>query len=125
MSIYPTLCELSGLPIPSHVEGISIRKLLAHPDVEWDRPALTTHGFQQHAVRSERWRYIRYKNGDEELYDEADDPYEWTNLANDSKYDPVKIRLATFFPTVNVEEVARRSRATQRPRERRAKLNCD
>ncbi len=119
MSIYPTLCELSGLSIPSHVEGISIRKLLANPDADWDRPALTTHGFQRHAVRSERWRYIRYENGDEELYDEVDDPYEWTNLANDSKYDPVKARLATFFPKVNALEVARRAR--RQPAQRRTK----
>jgi len=110
---------LSGLSIPSHVEGISIRKLLANPDADWDRPALTTHGFQRHAVRSERWRYIRYENGDEELYDEVDDPYEWTNLANDSKYDPVKARLATFFPKVNALEVARRAR--RQPAQRRTK----
>ncbi len=110
MCIYPTLCELAGLPIPSHVEGVSIRDLLVNPDAPWERPALTTHGFQQHAVRSERWRYIRYANGDEELYDEANDPYEWTNLAADAQYDSVKADLAKSFPGENKPEVARQTR---------------
>ena len=71
MSIYPTLTDLCGIPTPAHVEGRSIRALLEDPEAPWDRPALTTYRFKNHAVRSEGWRYIRYANGDEELYDEA------------------------------------------------------
>jgi arylsulfatase A-like enzyme len=108
MSIYPTLCELTEIPIPKHVEGVSILPLLKRPDAEWDRPALTTHGFQRHAVRSEKWRYIRYENGEEELYNEIDDPYEWTNLAADEQYADVKAEHAKWLPTVNRPEVARR-----------------
>ncbi len=81
MTIYPTLCDLAGIPIPSHVEGRSIRALLADPKARWDTPAMTTYKINNHAVRSEGWRYIRYADGGEELYDEAQDPYEWTNLA--------------------------------------------
>jgi len=101
MSVYPTLSELCGLTIPAHVEGVSIKKLLADPAAKWDRPALTTHGYQNHAVRTAQWRYIRYEDGGEELYDETKDPYEWTNLANDKKYDKVKAELAKIFPKVN------------------------
>jgi arylsulfatase A-like enzyme len=101
MSIYPTLAELSGLPIPPHVEGASIRKLLADSAASWDRPALTTHGYRNHAVRTADWRYIRYADGGEELYDERNDPYEWRNLAGDKTHDALKARLATAFPTVN------------------------
>jgi arylsulfatase A-like enzyme len=101
MSIYPTLAEACGLPVPSHVEGASITKLLADPDAGWERPALSTYGYRNHAVRTERWRYIRYEDGGEELYDEAQDPYEWTNLAPDKNYDEVKAELATFLPKVN------------------------
>jgi arylsulfatase A-like enzyme len=102
MSIYPTLADLCGLPIPPHVEGASIRALLADPAAPWDRPAVTTHGYRNHAVRTADWRYIRYDNGDEELYDETRDPYEWTNLASDRKYDDVRARLAKSFPGINV-----------------------
>jgi arylsulfatase A-like enzyme len=101
MSIYPTLMELCGLPIPKHVEGISIKSLLVNPKAKWTRPALTTHGFQNHAVRTEQWRFIRYEKGGEELYDETKDPYEWTNLASDKKYDKLKADLSKAFPKVN------------------------
>ncbi len=109
MSIYPTLCELTQLPIPAHVEGVSIKPLLEQPDGAWERPAVTTHGFQRHAVRSEKWRYIRYDNGEEELYNEIDDPYEWTNLAPDPQYTDVKAKLAKWLPSVNRPPVARRN----------------
>jgi arylsulfatase A-like enzyme len=101
MSIYPTLSELSGLPIPPHVEGASIRRLLADPGASWDRAALTTHGYGNHAVRTADWRYIRYADGAEELYDERNDPYEWRNLASDKAHDALKAQLARAFPTVN------------------------
>ncbi len=102
MSIYPTLCDLCGLPKPPHVEGQSIRPLLADPAAAWDRPALTTHGYQNHAVRSSQHRYIRYANGDEELYDERKDPLEWSNLAGKSELASVKSELARFLPDKNV-----------------------
>lgn len=104
MSIYPTLCELCDVEVPKHVEGVSIKPLLADPRAAWDRPAVTTHGFQNHAVRSEQWRYIRYANGDEELYDETADPHEWKNLASDAKYAEMKSALARWFPAANVPQ---------------------
>lgn len=98
MSIYPTLADLCGLPTPGHVEGVSIRALLQDPAAAWDRPALTTYNWKNHAVRSEGWRYIRYRNGDEELYDEAADPYEWKNLAADPAQAARKAELARHLP---------------------------
>lgn len=106
MSIYPTLTDLAGIPTPSHVEGKSIRTLLADPRAAWDQPALTTYGFGNHAVRSEGWRYIRYTNGDEELYDETKDPYEWTNLAGDAAHaERIKV-LARHLPERNTPKIA-------------------
>ena len=101
MNIYPTLCDLAGLPIPKHVEGVSIRPLLENPAVAWDRPALTTHGYQNHGVRTEQWRYIRYADGSEELYNEQTDPLEWTNLAKDEHYASVKAELGKSMPVKN------------------------
>lgn len=100
MSIYPTLSDLCGLPVPGHVEGPSIRRLLADPKAEWSTPALTTYGFRNHAVRTERWRYIRYADGSEELYDAIADPLEWTNLAGREDLAGVKAELARGFPSV-------------------------
>lgn len=104
MSIYPTLCDLCGLPVPSHVEGASIKSLLADPNAPWDRPAITTHGYMNHTVRTEQWRYIRYADGGEELYDETKDPMEWTNLAGKNEFNSVKEQLKKLMPATNVSE---------------------
>lgn len=98
MSIYPTLTDLAGIETPAHVEGKSLRKLLADPTAAWDAPALTTHGLGNHAVRSEGWRYIRYANGDQELYDETKDPYEWVNLASEPGNADRMKELAGWLP---------------------------
>lgn len=108
MSIYPTLCELANIPLPTHVEGKSLRPLLASPTSAWDSVALTTYGKGNHAVRDARWRYIRYADDSEELYDHDADPYEWKNLAGDPAHADVKQRLASHFPTVNVDPVKTR-----------------
>jgi len=99
MTIYPTLCELAGLPLPKHVEGTSAAALLRDPNAEWGLPAITTHGYENHTVRTADWRYIRYANGDEELYDERKDPNEWTNLAvRGQEYNSVKRQLSAYLP---------------------------
>ena len=98
MTVYPTLTDVCGITTPSHVEGKSIRTLLANPKAAWDAPALTTYRFKNHAVRSAGWRYIRYANGDEELYDEAADPYEWVNLASVPGQAARKAELGKILP---------------------------
>ena len=112
LSIYPTLCDLAGLSKPDFLEGASMRPLLANPQAEWTRPALSTFGFNNHSVRSLQYRYIRYANGDEELYDEKADPYEWTNLAANPELGPVKADLARWMPKENKPD-RRASRVTQ------------
>jgi arylsulfatase A-like enzyme len=98
MSIYPTLTDLAGIATPPHVQGQSLRRLLDDPKAAWDRPAVTTYRYRNHAVRGEGWRYIRYANGDEELYDESADPHEWTNLAHDPAHSAKKAELAKSLP---------------------------
>lgn len=98
MTIYPTLMDLCGLPTPGHVQGKSIRALLANVSAPWAEPAITTYKFKNHTIRSEGWRYIRYANGDEELYDETKDPNEWTNLATKEEYAGKKAELAKWLP---------------------------
>jgi arylsulfatase A-like enzyme len=102
MSIYPTLCDLAGIAKPEHVTGENIRPLLVDPKAEWTTPALTTHGRNNHAVRTEHWRYIRYADGTDELYDHRTDEYEWTNLAAKPEHAELKKELAAFFPKKNV-----------------------
>ncbi len=104
--IFPTLCDLAGLPPPANLDGRSIRTLLANPAAAWDTPAVSTFKFNNHAVRSERWRYIRYDgDGGEELYDHDADPLEWKNLAGDPAFAAVKTDLARWLPQNNRREV--------------------
>jgi arylsulfatase A-like enzyme len=106
MSIYPTLMDLCGLPTPAHVQGKSIRALLANPQMQWRQPAVTTYLQNNHTVRTETWRYTRYSDGGEELYDEVKDPYEWTNLAHNGGGDKtVKSELSKFLPQENKPRV--------------------
>lgn len=101
MDIYPTLLELSSLPKKPGIEANSLVPLLKNPKAPWIYPSLTTHGLGNHSVRSERWRYIRYEDGSEELYDHNNDPQEWKNLAGDAKFSTVKAELAKSLPKQN------------------------
>jgi arylsulfatase A-like enzyme len=120
MTIYPTLCDLAGVAVPSHVEGGSIRSLLADPQAPWDRPALTTYHRNNHSLRSEQWRYIRYADGGEELYDHDVDEYEWKNVAGDPRNAAVKAGLAKWLPAVNRPELPRQAEGRARKRRQAA-----
>ncbi|MEX0601474.1 MAG: sulfatase, partial [Rhodothermales bacterium] len=98
LDLYPTLVELAGLPENPELEGISVVPQLRNPDAPRERPAITTHNPGNHAVRSERWRYIRYADGSEELYDHYRDPFEWSNLADYPEYAHVIEDLARWIP---------------------------
>lgn len=105
MSIYPTLCQLAQIPLPGHVEGVSIQPLLQNPSATWNQPAITTFGPNNHAVRDQRWRLIRYADGSQELYDHDTDPLEWTNLAEKKEHSQTITRLAEFLPVTNNPEI--------------------
>jgi arylsulfatase A-like enzyme len=104
VDLYPTLAELCGLPIGEHLDGESLVPLLNQPDREWPHAALTTHGRLNHAVRTERWRYIRYADGSEELYDHDKDPMEWTNLGSHPDFGDVRQQLAARLPKENAAD---------------------
>jgi arylsulfatase A-like enzyme len=110
LDLYPTLADLCGLPGREGLEGQSLRPLLSDPDAQRRRPALTTLEPYRHAVRSDRWRYIRHPNSSEELYDHREDPHEWHNLADEPRYAEVKKRLARWLPEKNAKPLARAPR---------------
>lgn len=103
--IYPTICTLTGVPAPAHLDGREITSLLKNPTAAWDHPAITTHGFQNHTVRTADWRYIKYENGDEELYNDAQDPLEYKNLATLPEFAAKKKELAAMLPKKNAENL--------------------
>ncbi len=52
-------------------------------------------------MRSEHYRYIRYADGSEELYDHRKDRNEWTNLAGNPEMAPVIAEHRKWLPKVN------------------------
>ncbi|WP_142713467.1 sulfatase [Fodinibius sediminis] len=106
LDMYPTLVELAGLPPKENIEGLSLVPQLENAHTPRERPALTTANPGNHAVRTERWRYIRYANGSEELYDHHRDPHEWSNLANNPEYADIKEKLAKWLPERSAPHVS-------------------
>jgi arylsulfatase A-like enzyme len=110
VDLFPTLNELCGLPPVAGLDGQSLVPLLRDPQCAWDRPALTTHGLGNHTLRSERWRYIRYADGGEELYDHASDPHEWTNLAGKPEFAAVQSAHAKWLPKTDTPPPAKKGK---------------
>ena len=85
LDIYSTIAELCRLPVPATAKGKSLTPLLADPSIALHGSAVTyvTRGssMQGYSLRTTRWRYIQWSNGDAELYDQQNDPDEWRNVA--------------------------------------------
>lgn len=98
LDLFPTLIELCGLPRRTDLEGHSLVPQLKDASAPRAFPAITTHNTGNHSVRSEHWRYIRYADGSEELYDLRSDPNEWTNLAARAEHAGIKREHANWLP---------------------------
>ncbi|OUT58611.1 MAG: hypothetical protein CBB71_12900 [Rhodopirellula sp. TMED11] len=109
--LMPTLSEVCGLPELAGLDGVSVSALLNDPAMVWTRPAITSHGPGNHAVRTDHWRYIHYANGDEELYDHRIDPNEWNNLAADPSFQQTLESLRRWVPTQDAKPFRRRKKA--------------
>ena len=86
IDLYPTMLQMCGLPAKKSNQGDSLVALLKNPSANWRFSTLSTYARGNHTLRSERYRYLRFEDGSEELYDHAEDPNEWTNLATRLKY---------------------------------------
>lgn len=107
LDIYPTLNELCGLEARTDLEGISLGPQLRDAATKRERPAITSHNQGNHGIRSERWRYIRYADGTEELYDHKADPNEWTNVAAKPEHAAVIAEHRRWLPKIDVPPAPR------------------
>ncbi|XAL98392.1 sulfatase-like hydrolase/transferase [Phycisphaeraceae bacterium D3-23] len=92
IDLYPTLCELAGVPSPAEIDGRSAAVLLDDPDTPHRDAAFsqyTRQGLMGNAIRTERWRYVEWRRLDngslaaQELYDHDNDPQENQNIVDD------------------------------------------
>lgn len=98
LDVYPTIVDMLGLGERPRLDGRSLLPLIDDPEADWAHPALSWVGHGTCTVRSERWRYTRYFDGSQELYDLKADPNEWNNLAGKSRYAKVVKRLDAEIP---------------------------
>jgi arylsulfatase A-like enzyme len=101
IDIAPTVAAIMGTKPDGAVDGSNLVPLVRDPATPW-RDALTLEmlkdedvesGTRYSAVRTADRKYVRYPDGEEELYDEAADPYELRNRANDPAWADEKQRL--------------------------------
>ena len=89
MDVLPTLADLCGLPQPAGVEGTSLLPVLQGKDEGANRIALSENyrgNFGGRMIRTARWKYFFYTNGEEYLYDLENDPLEESNLITDPQH---------------------------------------
>jgi uncharacterized sulfatase len=87
VDIYPTICDLAGLPRPKHLQGRSLKPMLDDPSTKGKQVAISTmiapHTKQRgHSLRTDAFRYIAWEGGEELLYDLRTDADELHNLAD-------------------------------------------
>ena len=120
VDIFPTLCELAGIPIPGQLEGTSLLPILRNPDAKVKKFAMSQYPrtykkVMGYALRNERYRLVAWvkeevsRSGvfgesdvvDLELYDYESDPLETVNLANNPEYgsmmESLKADMAGYF----------------------------
>ena len=86
------------------MEGLSLSRQLTNANAPRERPAITSHNQGNYSVVNEKWRYIQYVDGAEELYDIVNDPHEWTNLAGRPGAQDTIRRLQRWLPELEVPE---------------------
>jgi arylsulfatase A-like enzyme len=102
LSIYPTLLDLCALPAYDRNEGPNLVPEMTGKDSEMDeRTAITTFGMNNHGLRTSEYRYIRYEDGGEELYEHNSDPNEWYNIAGEPGNAEVIEGLKKYLPAIN------------------------
>ena len=111
VDIYPTLCDLAGLPVPQALEGLSAAPLLDQPELPWKLAAFSQYPrsaagkkLMGYSMRTDRYRFTRWENRNDpqeviaiELYDHAKDPAENVNIANDPANEQLVKRLARQY----------------------------
>jgi choline-sulfatase len=98
--VYPTLAELCGIEPPGQIDGRSLVPLLEKPDAQWKSTAISALYDRYISIRTEGYRYIRYRDDQEEFYHCAKDPHEWTNQIGNPEYTAMVDKLRASVPTL-------------------------
>ena len=92
VDIFPTLCEVSQIPILPQLEGLSMAPVIEQPTVPWKTAVFSQHK-QAHSMRTDRYRYTE-SGSRNELYDYGTNPNSEQNIANQTKYSELVAHLS-------------------------------
>ncbi len=103
VDIYPSLAEVAGLPLPSHLQGHSFAPLFSNPGMSWKKAAFSQYprkDMMGYAMRTDRFRFVVWEDKQQnkivatELYDHQNDPHETKNVAGQPQYAKVVRELS-------------------------------
>lgn len=98
IDLFPTLIDACQLETKPELDGKSLLPLVRRPLASWPEATVITWARGNHAVQTDRWRYLHYYDGSEELYDHRSDPHEWRNLSAQAEYQQQKQQLQQWLP---------------------------
>ena len=100
--LLPTLGQLCGVPAPKTSQGLPFTATLRDPQTPARPHVLLAYRNVQRAIRTERWKLIRYPQINQtQLFDLQTDPHETTNLADQPEY---AARVATLMADLEKEQ---------------------
>ncbi|MCK5173661.1 MAG: sulfatase-like hydrolase/transferase, partial [Planctomycetes bacterium] len=99
--VYPTLAQLCEIEPPGYIDGRSLIPLLKKPDAKWKSTAISALYDRYVSIRTEQFRYTRYSDSEEEFYDCAKDPHEWTNQIGNPEYATEIRKLRASVPAIS------------------------
>jgi len=118
LDIYPTLNDLCGFAPRADLEGVNLVPILKNPSINMNRAVVCTHLFKNHSIRSDRYRYISYQDGFEELYDHSVDPFEFHNLIftpeGKKKYASVVAEMKQWLPKIDTPRPEQKKRTVMK-----------
>ncbi len=116
VDLFPTICELAGIEIPTYMQGLSMAPLMDKPDRDWKtaafsqfhrRPKVSADGqrYMGYSINTKTHHYIEWYDWDHEeglrgnlreteLYDRIHDPHETVNISFDENHIPVMNELS-------------------------------
>lgn len=122
--MYPTFVELCDLTNNGAnadlqpLDGTSLASTLKAPDQAKEREVIISYlQAHEYAITNRDWRYIRYGDGQEELYNHNNDPHEWDNLARDPAYELIHADMRSKSPASPADFALLHRQYTRRDRD--------
>jgi len=99
IDIFPTLIEMTKGRKKLNLDGRNVAPLFERDEISYFQdPVVTTFGYGNNTVITDKWHYIHYFDGTEELYNLDNDEEEWENLIRNSKLSGVIENLKQNLP---------------------------